>query len=272
MSFAVLCARIRVPLSAAGIVLLVAGGFLVGSWVSWLGFGLFAVGMALYLRVGTVRREPIEVAAPVEGRWLPVNSPATRVPSHGMHAYGQTYAIDLVYEPSDGGRPGFGWWPLARHPREFPGFGQPVFAPATGRVVRAHGWERDHYSRTSAPGLAYLIVESVRELLGPSRVLGNHVVLDVGNGVYAVLAHLRRRSLLVRPGEWVEAGQRLGACGNSGNSTEPHVHFQLMDRPSVLVAAGLPVRFAELQLDGESRPGIPANGQPFVAGDVAEMC
>src|SRR5699024_4941624 len=173
--------------------MLLVAVFVPTGWVFWPGLAVFAVGMALYLRIGTVRREPIGVAAPVTGRWLPVNSPATRVPSHGLHAYGQTYAIDLVYEPADGSRPGFGWWPIARRPPDFPGFGLPVLAPADGRVVRTHGWERDHWSRNSGLGLVYLLLESVRELLGPSRVLGNHVVLDLGDGVYAVLAHLQRR-------------------------------------------------------------------------------
>jgi hypothetical protein len=59
-----------------------------------------------------------------------------------------------------------------------------VLAPADGVVVRAHGRERDHRSRSSWPSLLYLFAEgSLRELTGPSRVLGNHVVLDLGDGV-----------------------------------------------------------------------------------------
>jgi murein DD-endopeptidase MepM/ murein hydrolase activator NlpD len=100
--------------------------------------------------------------------------------------------------------------------------------------------------------MLYLVAEGmVRELLGPGRILGNHVVLDLGGGVYAALAHLRRGSLLVRRGDRVAAGQQLAECGNSGNSAEPHLHFQLMDHPSVLQAAGLPLRFT-------------APGQPLV--------
>jgi hypothetical protein len=66
------------------------------------GLVLLIAGLVLYFRVGTVRRPPIEVDAPVAGRWLAVNSPANRVPSHGLHAYGQTYAVDLVHEPRAG--------------------------------------------------------------------------------------------------------------------------------------------------------------------------
>jgi murein DD-endopeptidase MepM/ murein hydrolase activator NlpD len=134
-------------------------------------------------------------------------------------------------------------------------------------VVRAHDAERDHWSRTSPPAMLYLVAEGmVRELLGPGRILGNHVVLDLGDGVYAALAHLRRGSVRVRPGDLVAAGQQLAACGNSGNSTEPHLHFQLMDHPSVLLAAGLPVAFDHFQVAGADQAGLPGNLEAFTAG------
>ncbi|MBB5795885.1 hypothetical protein HDA41_003849 [Streptomyces caelestis] len=52
-------------------------------------------------------REPVEVAPPVTGRWSALNSPADRTPSHGIHAHGQTYAIDILAEPEPGSRPAF---------------------------------------------------------------------------------------------------------------------------------------------------------------------
>jgi hypothetical protein len=247
---AVVLARIRMPLTYLGLAAIAVDSFLV-DLPRWPLLALLAVAFAVYLRLGTVRRPPVEVAPPVTGRWLAYNSPADRVPSHHLHAYGQTYAIDLVSDPAGGRRPGLAWWPLARRPSDFPGFGQPVLAPADATVVRAHDAERDHWSRTSPPAMLYLVAEgTVRELLGPGRILGNHLVLDLGDGVYAALAHLRRGSLRVRPGDRVAAGQQLAACGNSGNSTEPHLHFQLMDHPSVLLAAGLPLRFGQAGLPG----------------------
>jgi murein DD-endopeptidase MepM/ murein hydrolase activator NlpD len=69
----------------------------------------------------------------------------------------------------------------------------------------------------------------------------------------------------VRPGDRVAAGQPLAACGNSGNSTESHLHFQLMDHPSVLLAAGLPLRFVRYQVGGADQAGVPHNLQPFTA-------
>jgi hypothetical protein len=260
---AVTLARLRMPLIYLGLVLMVVDSLL---WdlPRWPLLGLLTVAFAVYLRLGTVRRPPVEVAVPVAGRWLAFNSPADRVPSHHLHAYGQTYAIDLVHTPADRPRPGFAWWPLARRPEDFPGFGQPVLAPAEATVVRAHDRERDHWSRTSLPAMLYLLLEGmVRELLGPGRILGNHVVLDLGDGVYAAFAHLRHGSVRVRRGDRVAPGQQLADCGNSGNSTEPHLHFQLMDHPSVLLAAGLPMRFERFQAAGAEQSGLPRNLQPF---------
>ena len=111
--------------------------------------------------------------------------------------------------------------------------------------------------------MAYLLAEGVRELFGPRMILGNHVILDRGDGVYAVLAHLRRGSVRVRKGQSVRAGDLLAECGNSGNSTEPHLHFQLMDHPNPLFAAGLPVRFERFTVDGRAGSGVPGKEHAF---------
>ncbi|MER5211232.1 M23 family metallopeptidase [Streptomyces sp. NPDC002838] len=207
-----------------------------------------------------VAREPVEVAPPVTGRWSAQNSPADRTPSHGTHAYGQTYAIDIVAEPEPGTRPGFSrLWPLARRNSAFPAFGAPLLAVADGTVVRATDRQRDHLSRTSLPALLYLMIleASVRDLSGVKRIVGNHVVLDLGNGTYALYAHLQRGSLTIREGDRVTAGQPLARCGNSGNSTEPHLHFQLMDGPDPDTARGLPFTWRGL--------GVPRNREVFEA-------
>lgn len=67
------------------------------------------------------------------------------------------------------------------------------------------------------------------------------MVIEVEPGAFAVVAHLRRGSVTVGPGDRVRAGQAIAECGNSGSSTEPHVHLQVMDRPRPWLAAGLPI-------------------------------
>ncbi|MEV5978969.1 M23 family metallopeptidase [Streptomyces sp. NPDC052114] len=208
---------------------------------------------------------PVEIDPPVTGRWSALNSPADKVPSHGTHGFGQTYAIDIVAEPAEGlTRPAFAWlWPVARRNRAFPAFGAPLLAVADATVVHAEDGQRDHLSRNSLPGVLYLMVGEGfgRSMGGARRIVGNHVVLDLGEGTYAAYAHVRQGSLAVRAGDKVLAGQVLGQCGNSGNSTEPHVHFQLMDGPDLDTARGIPFTWRGV--------GVPANREVFTAGEAA---
>ncbi|MFD0269681.1 M23 family metallopeptidase [Streptomyces sp. NPDC127106] len=204
-----------------------------------------------------------EVEPPVAGRWSAANSPADKVPSHGTHRLAQAYAIDITAEPGpqDPPHPGFAWlWPLVRPARAFPSFGAPVYAVADAVVVRAAGRQRDHLSRTSWPAVLHLLLveASVRDLAGPDRIIGNHIVLELGDGTYALYGHLKRGSLKVGVGDRVTAGQLIAECGNSGNSTEPHVHFQLMDGPDADTARGLPFTWRGT--------GVPATGEVFDAG------
>lgn len=233
------------------------------------GFSLVMLG-GLFMFLPAPKLVPRPVAAPVAGRWSALNSPATRVPSHGTHGHGQTFAIDLVHEPADGSRPAFGGRGFRgfRPPEDYPGFGQPILAPAAGRVVSVRDRARDHRSRSNWLGFGYLLLTgTLREIAGSRHLLGNYIILDLGEGVYAVLAHLQRGSVAVRPGDRVDPGAQIGRCGNSGNSSEPHLHFHLMDRPTPLIAAGLPFQFTGVTLEegAEGDGGVPSDGQAMHA-------
>ncbi|WP_347619048.1 M23 family metallopeptidase [Nonomuraea sp. B1E8] len=266
--FPVILARIRMPMIITGLLLAIGEFVHHVPLLSVAGVILFLAGFAsMFLPAGSVERAPIPIASPVRGRWLAVNSPADKVPSHGLHAYGQTYAVDLVNWPDEDTE-----WkavvraPLMSRPETFPGFGRPIHAPAAGTVVAARDFWRDHLSRNSWPALVYSMAEGVvRELAGPGGVLGNHVILDLGDGVYAAFAHLKRGSVQVHKGERVEAGQLIGQCGNSGNSSEPHLHFQLMDNAHPSIAAGLPFAFEEILPDGTTRRSVPSKRQPLLS-------
>lgn len=82
-------------------------------------------------------------------------------------------------------------------------------------------------------------------------VAGNHVNLDLGGGVYAMYAHLQPGSIRVKVGDKVTTGQVLGLVGNTGNSSEAHLHFQLMNANSPLGSEGLPYTFPGYQFDGK---------------------
>ncbi|MEI2764317.1 MAG: M23 family metallopeptidase [Dermatophilaceae bacterium] len=191
--------------------------------------------------------DPLVLRYPFTGRWLARNSPARRVPSHGSDLLGTTYAIDFV-PVDDRGRPARRTWRtlLATEPVEaFVGFGAPVLSPVDGTVALVHDGETDHEARRSLLTLVpYLLTQGRRARAGAPGLAGNHVAVAMSaRGPYVLLAHLRRGSLRVRPGDAVRVGHHLGDCGNSGNSTQPHVHVQVTDSTDWPRARGLPIAF-----------------------------
>lgn len=202
---------------------------------------------------------------PFRGRWRAVNSPARRVPSHGTHLLGTTYAIDFVAVDERGrsARRGLRSAFATEPPERFTGFGADILAPVAGVVVIAHDGEADHGARRSPLTLLpYALGQAARLRAGPAAVAGNHVVIAVApQGPFVLLAHLRRGSIRVTEGQRVVAGDLLGACGNSGNSTEPHVHIQATDSIGWDAARGLPIAFR-----GPRGAALPAEGSIVAVG------
>lgn len=205
---------------------------------------------------------------PFRGRWLARNSPARRVPSHGTDAFGVTYAIDFIAVDSRGRSAPRTWRTLlsVEAPELFRGFGEPILAPAAGTVVIAHDGEPDHEARRSQLALLpYALSQAERVRAGVAAIAGNHVVLALGpGGPFVLLAHLRRGSLRVHPDQSLRSGDQLGECGNSGNSTQPHVHVQVTDSTHWPTAKGLPLAFrrsGECGSDGWDRTWVPAESE-----------
>ncbi len=192
-------------------------------------------------------RAPVVLAYPFRGRWLARNSPARRVPSHGTHLMGTTYAIDFIAVDARGRSAPWSWRAAVgtEAPEGFVGFGAAVLAPCSGRVVVAHDGEPDHEARRSQLTLIpYALGQAGRVRGGAPAVAGNHVVIAVGTrGPFVLLAHLRHGSVGVHVGDRVREGDVVGACGNSGNSTQPHLHLQATDSTTWDRARGLPIAF-----------------------------
>lgn len=195
---------------------------------------------------------PIDLAYPFAGRWLVQNSPANRVPSHGTHAFATAYAIDFVPLADSGRAAPFTVGSLVRpEPAErFPGFGRPILAPTGGVVLAVHDGEPDHLAYRGLPSIRYALTQPRRAAAGWAALAGNHVLID-SDGIIVALCHLQRGSIQVARGEQVQAGDWLGRCGNSGNSTEPHLHVQALDSPDPARANAVPLTF---------NGSIPANG------------
>ena len=187
---------------------------------------------------------------PLRGQWMAAHTPADRIPSHGTDMLGQRYAFDLIrFDPRKGSE---------HHPKgglrilltgiptsECHGWGEPVHAPLDGVVVAARDGIAERSRLHPVRELALVLWTGLTFRPTPAhlhRVLGNHVILRCGD-VHAGFAHLAPGSVAVRVGQEVRAGDVLGRVGHTGNSTAPHLHFQLMDGPDPLTARGVPCAF-----------------------------
>ena len=184
------------------------------------------------------------LSLPFRGEWWVFWGGPTERQNYHVIARDQRHAYDFLGWRSGGTHRGSG----ARN-ADYWAWGRPVVAPADGVVVAARDGVRDNRPQM--------------ELENRRNPAGNHVVLDLGNGEFALLAHLQRGSLRVRTGQRVRAGDLLGLCGNSGNSSEPHLHLHVQDRaPLFGKARGLPLVFRGCVADGRRIVhGTPAQGQ-----------
>ncbi|WP_256298390.1 murein hydrolase activator EnvC family protein [Haloarchaeobius salinus] len=173
----------------------------------------------------------VDYRLPFDGEWTTVNGSPDRWYSHSWFPIQQRYAYDFVVTDADGrSHDGSGGV------ESFYCFDEPMLAPADGTVVAAKDGHRDSPHTTGwLDPLQY-------------RIFGNYVVVDHGDE-YSVLAHLREGSVAVSPGDRVERGEPVGRCGHSGNSSEPHLHFQVQDHPRLYLGAGLPVQFDDVTTD-----------------------
>ncbi len=138
-----------------------------------------------------------------------------------------------------------------------------------GVLANYHCWHRPILAPADATVVAVVkdLPDQAIGAMDPRHPAGNHVVLDFGHEEFGFLAHLRQGSATVAPGDRVTAGQELGRCGNSGNSSEPHLHFHLQNTARLGLGAGLPAQFIDYRADGKAvARGEPQRGERVEAG------
>jgi hypothetical protein len=190
----------------------------------------------LAARTTVSRHQPITIAAPLRGAgWVAVNGCCDApnghrggiIPIDGNLRAVERFAIDFVQLGPDRR--------LFVGPVEnlssFRYYGADVRSVADGTVVRTHDGEPE---QTPPNGPA--------DFPTPQNAGGNWLVVDIGGGHFAFYAHLQPHSITAKVGDRVHRGEVLGLLGNTGNSTGPHLHFHIMDSPS-LDSEGLPFQF-----------------------------
>ncbi len=189
----------------------------------------------------------VSVAFPLRGEWTALHTPAERVPSHGTDYFGQRFAFDFarLLGPYRKFYSKPIWHHLCGRVRveDCYAWGEPVLAPFEGEVIAAgDGWPDGKRLNLLWDLLktSFFAQDATPEDYRP--LAGNYVLLEGRPGV-AFLGHLRLGSVRVQVGKVVGEGEPVGAVGNSGNSTTPHLHFHVMDGRDPFTAEGLPCKF-----------------------------
>lgn len=180
------------------------------------------------------------------GVWFAANGPSptsghrrAMIPIFGTYYISQRFAIDWV-KVDEQGRTHAG---DSLQNKSYYAYGNNALAVADGIVTEV----KDSIPE-NVPGANSRAVPITLETVG-----GNHVIIDIGQQRFAFYAHLQPHSIRVHVGDHVKRGQILGLVGNSGNSTEPHLHFHISDASSPLGAEGLPYEFQTLDVLGSCR-------------------
>jgi murein DD-endopeptidase MepM/ murein hydrolase activator NlpD len=195
----------------------------------------------------------IVVAPPLRGEWIAGDSVNNRpdaahrraVLIENGHAWlAQRFAIDWVqYQTINGVRT---TWkgPEDKNDSYFC-YDQPIYSVADGTVVDV------------ADGLPENVPHSGKYTItiGADNAAGNHVVVEIAPRRFVLYAHMRTGTVRVKIGDNVNIGEILGHVGNTGSSTEPHLHMHIDDQPSFLAGNGVPYEFTE----GEASGPVEAN-------------
>jgi murein DD-endopeptidase MepM/ murein hydrolase activator NlpD len=199
--------------------------------------------------------KPAVLGPPLRGsNWLALNGPSNTsghrralAPFNGRLHISQRFAIDWVKVDNNAtfsGEP--------KDNKAYFAYGNEILAVANATVSKTKDGVPENI-----PG------DSRAVPITAETIAGNYVVLDLGSGRFAFYGHLQPGSLRVKPGDNVRRGQVLGLVGNSGNSDEPHLHFQVGDSDSLLGSEGLPYVLASFEVLGPVAPGSKSNALPL---------
>jgi murein DD-endopeptidase MepM/ murein hydrolase activator NlpD len=178
---------------------------------------------------------------PFDGEWYVFWGGRTMDQNYHVIAKDQRFAYDLVIK-----RKGFTYSGSPKSNANYFCWDQPIYAPAAGIVTE------------SVDG----IDDNIPGAMNPSTPAGNHLVIDHGNGEYSLLAHFRKGTVVPKVGDRVKQGDVIGHCGNSGNSSEPHLHYHLQNAPKFGTGEGLPAQFTNYTANGKKvERGEPVKGE-----------
>jgi murein DD-endopeptidase MepM/ murein hydrolase activator NlpD len=192
----------------------------------------------------SVFQSATEYDFPLHGTWY-IGASGT-LHSHHRWAAMEEFALDIIQL----GNASKTYKTKGLTSQDYFAFGQDVIAVADGTVVEVLDQYSDNDAKLKQENEAYdqydqrIQSEQMQALQqNPYSVAGNYIVIRHSDNEYSMYAHLKKGSLKIKKGDVVKQGQVIASVGNTGSSTEPHLHFQIQDSSDPLRSRALPVRF-----------------------------
>lgn len=188
-----------------------------------------------------------ELSLPFKDRWLVFWGGDTKELNMHRDIPNQQFAFDFIGVNGDGKmHTGEG-----KTNEDYFSFGREVLAPADGTVTDVIDGVRDN-----VPGS-----------MNPYSAVGNAVFIEHREHEVSMLAHLKLGSIKVKVGDKVKAGQVIGLCGNSGNSSQPHLHYHLQNTPVIQDGTGIKCYFQKVNVIEDGKKQVKMNYSP-IKGDM----
>jgi murein DD-endopeptidase MepM/ murein hydrolase activator NlpD len=180
-----------------------------------------------------MERNITSLRLPFRGEWTVVWGGDTKELNYHVESIAQKNAFDIVITGNNGKT----YRSDGKTNDDYYAFGQELRAPCDGEIV--------------------LVVDGVKDnvpgTLNPVYIPGNTVVIKTTNNEFILFAHFKQHSIQVKEGQKIKQGELLGLCGNSGNSSEPHLHFHIQNTEDMNVATGIKCFFDKVIVNGESK-------------------
>jgi len=176
-------------------------------------------------------RNTTKLNLPFKGEWTTTWGGDTKELNYHVESRAQKNAFDFLILNENGKS----YKTDGSTNEDYYAFGKELIAPCDGEIV--------------------LVVDGVKDnepgVLNPIYVPGNTVILKTDSKEYLFFAHFKQHSIKVKQGQRIKQGELLGLCGNSGNSSEPHLHYHIQNVEDMNIATGVKCYFNELYVNGE---------------------
>lgn len=191
----------------------------------------FSVGPFAEESQPTLLKNTTRLILPFKDEWTVIWGGDTKELNYHVSTPAQKNAFDIIITDAKGSS----YKTDGKTNEDYYAFGKELIAPCDGEIV--------------------LVVDGVKDnvpgQMNSFNVGGNVVILKTANNEYLVLCHFKHQSIKVKEGQKIKQGELLGLCGNTGNSSEAHLHFHIQNIEDLNTATGVKCYFEKISVNGQ---------------------